>query len=302
MSRRLGSASPRARSPDRGRRRHPPGTGRGAAGALPHATGRPSGGPGPAPARVRTAPGCPHPGRRRTSGGSPSDPWSTRQVPGARCRPFPAAISGGVASRRRGTLAAHRRGVAQLARAPVSKTGCRRFDSCHPCQGRAGAGSSNRSAPAACLQAAALLDEHRDRWRSSAALRSTNPSTGVDRLLPCRESCCTRTGPLQRPTACAGPPSAARLGMPPGTVSGRSRPSGGAPISPRARHLGERERPESVGPAHDAFSGDRGGAIRVSRPSPPGHRTSGGGSKKSISVACGFRRCLYAFEIGRAHV
>ncbi len=26
-----------------------------------------------------------------------------------------------------------RRGVAQLARAPVSKTGCRRFDSCHPC-------------------------------------------------------------------------------------------------------------------------------------------------------------------------
>ena len=26
------------------------------------------------------------------------------------------------------------RGVAQLARAPVSKTGCRRFDSCHPCQ------------------------------------------------------------------------------------------------------------------------------------------------------------------------
>ncbi len=31
------------------------------------------------------------------------------------------------------TLDRHRRGVAQLARAPVSKTGCRRFDSCHPC-------------------------------------------------------------------------------------------------------------------------------------------------------------------------
>src|SRR5687768_11400835 len=33
-------------------------------------------------------------------------------------------------------LADPRRGVAQLARAPVSKTGCRRFDSCHPCKTR----------------------------------------------------------------------------------------------------------------------------------------------------------------------
>ena len=27
----------------------------------------------------------------------------------------------------------YQRGVAQMARAPVSKTGCRRFDSCRPC-------------------------------------------------------------------------------------------------------------------------------------------------------------------------
>lgn len=32
-----------------------------------------------------------------------------------------------------------RRGVAQMARAPVSKTGCRRFNSCHPCQGSSAA-------------------------------------------------------------------------------------------------------------------------------------------------------------------